>query len=115
MPGEVTSKLAGGQYFAIVQHPMEDNKFNIEVSGDYVRLNNDTSLFKITGPGSLQGSDAADALIAAISGQEAHDDTFTNDTYTIVPSRSRLPYPQARELPLLPRGPVILPGRKSGY
>ena len=67
VPGEVTSKLAGGQYFAIVQHPMEDNKFNIDVSGDYVKLNNDTSLFKITGPGSLQGSDAADALIAAIS------------------------------------------------
>jgi hypothetical protein len=85
MPGEITSKLAGGQYFAIVQHPMQDNKFNIDVSGDYVKLNNDTNLFKITGPGSLQGSDAADALIAAISGHEAHDDTYTNDTYTIVP------------------------------
>ncbi|WP_321508452.1 hypothetical protein [uncultured Methanoregula sp.] len=85
VPREVTSKLAAGQYFAIVQHPMQDNKFNIDVSGDYVKLNNGANLFKITGPGSLQGSDAADALIAAISDHEAHDNTYTNDTYTIVP------------------------------
>ena len=85
VPGEVPSKLPAGQYFAIVQHPMKDNKFNIDVSGDYVKLNNDTNLFKITGPGSLQGSDAADALITAISDHEAHDNTYTNDTYTIVP------------------------------
>jgi hypothetical protein len=91
MPGEVTSKLAGGQYFVIVQHPMKDNKFNIDVSGDYVKLNNDSSLFKITGPGNLQGSNAADALIAAISGHEAHDDTYTNDTYTIVPFQITAP------------------------
>ncbi|MDD1693659.1 MAG: hypothetical protein LUQ71_02945 [Methanoregula sp.] len=85
VPGEVTSKLAVGQYFAMVQHPMKDNKFNIDVSGDYVKLNNSTTLFRISGPGSLQGSDAADALIAAISDREAHDATYTNDTYTIVP------------------------------
>ena len=85
VPGEVTSKFAAGQYFAIVQHPMRYNKFNLDVSGDYVKLNNDTNIFKITGPGSLQGSDAADALITAISDQEANDKTLTNDTYTIVP------------------------------
>jgi hypothetical protein len=88
---EVTSNLKSGQYFAIVQHPMQDNKFNIDVSGNYVKLNNDTNLFKITGPGSLQGSDAADALIAAISSHEAHDDTYTNDTYTIVPFQVTAP------------------------
>jgi hypothetical protein len=85
VPKEVTSQLAGGQNFVIVQHPMQDNTFNIDVSGDYVKMNNGTNLFKITGPGSLQGSDAADALIAAISDQEAHDKTLTNDTYTLVP------------------------------
>jgi hypothetical protein len=84
VPG-VTSNLKSGQYFAIVQHPMQDNKFNIDVSGNYVKLNNDTNLFKITGPGNLQGSDAADALITAISDQEAHDSTLTNDTYTLIP------------------------------
>jgi hypothetical protein len=85
VPGEITSKLAAGQYFAIVQHPMQDNKFNIDISGAYVKLNNDTNIFKITGPGSLQGSDAADALIAAISDHEAHDTTYANDTYTLIP------------------------------
>lgn len=88
VPGEVTSKLAGGQYFVIVQHPMQNNKFDIDVSGDYVRSlqpGNGTNLFRITGPGSLQGSDAADAIIAAISDREAHDQTYTNDTYTIIP------------------------------
>jgi hypothetical protein len=83
--GEVTSKLPAGQYFAIVQHPMQDNRFNIDISGNYVKLNNDTNIFKITGPGSLQGGDAADALIAAISDHEAHDTTYTNDTYTLIP------------------------------
>ncbi len=80
--------LPAGQNYLIVQHPMADNLFDFVVSGDYVRnlkLNNGTNVFKLTGPGSLQGSDAADALIAAISDQEANDTTLTNDTYTIVP------------------------------
>jgi hypothetical protein len=88
VPQEVTSHLESGQYFVIVQHPMQNNKFDIDVSGDYVRslqLNNGTNLFRISGPGSLQGSDAADALTTALSDQEANDDTYTNDTYTIVP------------------------------
>jgi hypothetical protein len=89
--GEVTSKLATGQYFAIVQHPMRYNKFDIDVSGDYVKLNNVTNLFRISGPGSLQGSDAADALIAAISDREAHDNTYTNDTYTLIPFQVTAP------------------------
>ena len=94
---------------------MQDNKFNIDVSGDYVKLNNDTNLFKITGPGSLQGSDAADALIAAISDHEAHDDTYTNDTYTIVPfqvTASRIR--RYGSYHCRTGRPVILPGRKRG-
>jgi hypothetical protein len=86
VPGEVTGKLAGGQYFVVVQHPMQNNTFDIDVSGDYVKLNNDTNLFKISGSGSLQGSDAADALTFAISDQETNDRASTaHDTYTIVP------------------------------
>ena len=79
----------------------QNNQFDFVVSGDYVRnlkLNNGTNLFRITGPGSLQGSDAADALIAAISDQEANDHTLTNDTYTIVPFQvtdAGSPTPQA--------------------
>jgi hypothetical protein len=86
VPQEVTSHLAGGQYFVVVQHPMVDNQFDFVVNGDYVKLNNGTNLFRLTGPGSLQGGDAADALIAAISAQETNDHASSaHDTYTIVP------------------------------
>jgi hypothetical protein len=98
VPGEVTSNLAGGQYFAIVQHPMQNNKFDIDVSGDYVKLNNGTNIFRISGPGNLRGSNAADALIAAISDQEAHDTSYTSDTYTLIPFQvtdAGSPAPQA--------------------
>ena len=97
----MSGKLPAGQSYLIVQHPMADNQLDFVVSGDYVRnlkLNNGTNLFKLTGPGSLQGSDAADALIAAISDQEANDHTLTNDTYTIVPFQvtdAGSPTPQA--------------------
>jgi hypothetical protein len=82
---QLSAKLPKGQCYLIVQHPMMNNQFDIVVSGVYVTLNNSTNLFRISGPGSLQGNDAADALIAAISDQEAHDKTYTSDMYTIVP------------------------------
>jgi hypothetical protein len=76
----LSGKLTAGQYYLFVQHPMQDNQFDIGISGDYVRnakLGNGTNLFRITGPGSLQGADAADALAAAFSDTEARDDTYT--------------------------------------
>lgn len=99
----LSGKLTEGQNYLIVQHPMQNNQFDIDVSGDYVRSlqsNNGTNLFRISGPGSLQGSDAADALITAFSDREVHDYTYTLDTYTIIPFRvtnaenpqSRAPY-----------------------
>jgi hypothetical protein len=84
----LSANLPAGQNYLVVQHPMADNTFDFVVSGDYVRdvkQNNGMDLFKITGPGSLQGSDAADAIVAAISAREGHDSTYTNDTYTIIP------------------------------
>jgi hypothetical protein len=98
---QLSGKLPKGQCYLIVQNPMADNQFDFVVSGDYVRnlkLNNGTNVFKLNGPGSLQGSDAADALIAAVSDQEANDHTLTNDTYTIVPFQvtdAGSPTPQA--------------------
>ena len=63
---------------------MQNNRFDIDMDGDYVRnlnLNNGTNLFRIAGPGSLQGTDAAEALIAAFS-----DPAMKNvDTYTVIP------------------------------
>jgi hypothetical protein len=92
VPQEATSHLTGGQYFVIVQHPMVDNLFDFVVSGDYVKRNNSTNVFRISGPGSLQGSDAADALIAAINDQETNDLTSSaHDTYTVVPFQVTAP------------------------
>jgi hypothetical protein len=84
----MSGKLPTGQNYLLVQHPMADNQYDFVVSGDYVRnlkLNNGTNLFKLSGSGSLQGSDAVDTLITAISDQEANDTTLTNDMYTLVP------------------------------
>jgi hypothetical protein len=83
---------------------MQDNQFDIGVSGEYVRnqkLSNGTNLFKITGPGSLQGSDAADALVAAFGDTKACDDTFTVIPFQVSPAQPAL-------LPLTLIGAVVL-------
>ena len=80
----LSGSLVPGQYWLFVQHPMQNNLFDINVDGDYVRnlnLNNGTILFRISGPGSLQGPDAADALVAAFS----DPDMLNVDTYTVIP------------------------------
>jgi len=56
-----------------------------------MKLNNGTNLFKITGTGSLQGSDAADALMAAFTSTEARDDTFTVIPFQVTGAESQTP------------------------
>lgn len=79
----MSEKLPEGQAWLFVQHSMQDNQFDIDVSGDFVRnrnLNNGTVLFKITGASGLQAKDAVKALVAAFGDPKACD-----DTYTVVP------------------------------
>ena len=45
--------------------------------------NDSTILFKVTGPGSLQGRDAADALVSALSENEHRNETYARDTHAI--------------------------------
>jgi hypothetical protein len=90
----LSGKIPEGKNYLIVEHPMADNQSDFVVSGDYVRdqkLNNGTDLFRLTGPGSLQGSNAVDALTAAISDQEANDHSYANDTYTLIPFQVTAP------------------------
>jgi hypothetical protein len=97
VPREVTSQLSGGQYFVIVQHPMQNNRFDIDVSGDYVRslqLNNGTTLFRISGPGCLQGRDAAEALVAAFSDPDTGDDTYIEIPFQVTDAGSSAPQAQ---------------------
>jgi PGF-CTERM protein len=75
-----TKALASGQYFIVVQHPMQNDKFDIQPSGEHVMNmqlgSNGTTVFKMLGGSSLQGSDAAEALVQAINDPNV-DDTYT--------------------------------------
>jgi PGF-CTERM protein len=109
---EDTKTLTSGQYFVVVQHPMANNQFDIDLSPSstgrlagaapiYVRNEvldanptdavTGTNVFLINGAGALQGSDAAEALVQAINDPNV-DDTYTKlqflieePTITIVP------------------------------
>lgn len=77
--GAVTSTMTSGQYFVVVQHPMYNDEFDAIIQGDYVvgaypvRW---SQLFKLLGTGSLQGSDAANALTVELDNPDI-DDTYT--------------------------------------
>jgi PGF-CTERM protein len=99
----MTRDLYSGQYFVVVQHPMANDQFDIYLAADphdpptpttdrllgedwihvmNAMLGNTTAvppgskIFLINGPGSLQGSDAAEALVQAINDPNV-DDTYT--------------------------------------
>jgi PGF-CTERM protein len=96
-----TKTLTSGQYFIVVQHPMQNNEFDIDLgipsastctpvpalsgrlggSCPIVVMNEmltgtGAQIFLINGPGSLQGSDAAEALVQGINDPNV-DDTYT--------------------------------------
>ncbi len=81
-----TTNLAPGQYFIVVQHPMQNDQFDIVMNTaaglSWIRnlqLNpgaGGTNVFQLLGASSLQGSDAAEALVQAINDPNV-DDTYT--------------------------------------
>jgi len=87
---DTTKNLATGQYFVVVQHPMQNGVFDIDVVQGVNGLDvknvvlgtptggtaGNTVIFHLTGAGSLQGSDAAEALVSAINDPNV-DDTYT--------------------------------------
>ncbi|MGA2918931.1 MEMAR_RS02690 family S-layer glycoprotein [Methanoregula sp.] len=92
---ETTKTLASGQYFVVVQHPMQNNKFDVDLvtyaNGDGWVVNKQlntatntagTQIFKLLGAGSLQGSDAAEALAEGINDANV-DDTYTKLQFLI--------------------------------
>jgi trimeric autotransporter adhesin len=75
-----TANLASGQYFVVVQHPMYNNEFDVYPANDTTTVRgaypvSGTLKFRIAGSSSLQGSDAANALVAAIN-DPAVDDVY---------------------------------------
>jgi trimeric autotransporter adhesin len=83
-----TQELAPGQYFAVVQHPMMNGRFDINYDAATGRVTNQqlgnsgTTIFQLSGAGSLQSTDAAAAIVRAISSQNV-DDTFAPVAFTI--------------------------------
>jgi PGF-CTERM protein len=100
--GAITSSLTSGQYFIVVQHPMYNDKFDIYpksdgiyswryVVGPYPIMGAENIIFTLEGPGSLQGSDAANALTVAIDNPSV-DDTYTKLQFLVeVPEIKILP------------------------
>jgi len=91
-----TTNLYTGQYYVVVQHPMMNGQFDITpytltasdpgTAGNIVVINKQSptsggpdgyqQVFQLTGSGSLQGSDAAEALIEGLNSANV-DDTYT--------------------------------------
>jgi len=84
-----TKDLATGQYFVVVQHPMYNNRLDIRYNTTTSGVENliaptinnaPQTVFYLgtttSGAGSLQGSDAAEALVDAINSPNV-DDTYT--------------------------------------
>ncbi|MCU0629256.1 MAG: DUF3821 domain-containing protein, partial [Methanoregulaceae archaeon] len=92
--GDLTSGMTSGQYFVVVQHPMYNDKFDVYVNGDYVvgpYPTANSNIFKLYGSGSLQGSDAANALTVALDNPSV-DDTYTKLQFLVeVPEIKILP------------------------
>jgi hypothetical protein len=108
----LSGSLVPGQYWLFVQHPMQNNLFDIDINGDYVRnlkMNNGTNLFRIAGPGSLQGPDAADALVAAFGTPEMKN----VDTYTVIPFQVTEAGGSASPVPAATTAPVQSPAQTT--
>ena len=118
VPREVTSTLAAGQVLRDCPAPDAEQPVRhrcergLRPQPEHEQRHEP---FQDLPPGSLQGSDAAEALITAISMQEAHDATYTNDTYTIIPFQvtdagNQAPQQPTRDAPLVfaPVGAIVL-------
>ncbi|HUU76304.1 MAG TPA: MEMAR_RS02690 family S-layer glycoprotein [Methanoregulaceae archaeon] len=89
----VTANMASGQYFVVVQHPMYNDNLDVYpradagyaaryVVGPYPIQGAENIIFTLQGPGSLQGSDAAEALVVALDNPSV-DDTYTKLQFLI--------------------------------
>lgn len=84
-----TRNLAPGQYFVLIQHPMMNGQFDIyydTATGSVInrQLGTGTSIFQLTGTGSLQTPAGANALMQAINSQNL-DDTFAATSFIVNP------------------------------
>jgi len=84
-----TASLYAGQYFVVVQHPMYNNEFDVYPDNPLAPQNvlssyptRGSQIFTISGPGALQGTDAANALVQALNSPMI-DDTYTKMQFLV--------------------------------
>ncbi|WAC05473.1 MAG: DUF3821 domain-containing protein [Methanoregula sp.] len=91
-----TTLMDAGQYFVVVQHPMQNQQFDIDMcpvvapavrSTQVCNLQQATTttgqqIFQLLGAGSLQGTDAAEALVQGINTANV-DDTYTKLVFLV--------------------------------
>jgi hypothetical protein len=74
VPGADTRPLPAGNYWLVIERPAEDGSYRFALGENYVvsyptdSPDEGMNLFSVTGPGSLAGEDAYEALIAAYNG-----------------------------------------------
>jgi PGF-CTERM protein len=90
-----TQFLDAGQYFVVAQHPMQNQIFDIALCAGATPTNVNVcnlqqgnvagvtqQIFTLTGQGSLQGTDAAEALVQGINSPNV-DDTYTKLVFLV--------------------------------
>ena len=82
-----TRSLTPGQYYVLIQHPMMNGVFDIYYNagtGTVInrQLGTGTSIFQLTGSGSLQTPAGANALMQAINSQNI-DDMFASASFIV--------------------------------
>jgi hypothetical protein len=85
LQGTDTANLAAGQYFVLIQHPMENGRFDIvydPTSGAVINVQTGKPIYQLTGSGRLQSPASVSALMNAIGSQNI-DDTFATVTFFI--------------------------------
>jgi hypothetical protein len=89
LTGQETQNLASGQYFVLIQHPMMNGEFDIVYNAGTGQVINrqrggGMAIFSLTGAGSLQGPQAAEALLSAVKDPDT-DDSFTTASFYVEP------------------------------
>jgi hypothetical protein len=73
--GAATPALPAGKYWLVTEHPNNDGSFRLTLEGNTVispspyAVDEDLTLFRLSGPGSLRGEDAYEMLIAAFNAE----------------------------------------------
>ncbi len=87
LQGTDTAKLASGEYFVLVQDPMENGHFDVVYdpsSGAVMNVQTGKQIYQLTGSGSLQKPVSVNALMNAIGSQNI-DDTFATVAFFVSP------------------------------